>query len=100
MLLAGALERVLERRSYRAASVAVVLSLAALTRLQLPTWSGDEALWLKAVEASPLSSFALERLADAEAAAGKPGQADGRRAHAQAMRRFVAGLGAQLRSAP
>ncbi len=97
LFLAGALERLLPVRAYRAAAAVLLLALAVATRFQLPVWSSDEALWERAVDASPMSYFALERLADAEAAAGKPGQADGRRAHAQTMRRFTAALADQVK---
>jgi hypothetical protein len=87
LLAAAALSRVLDARALRAAAAVLVLMLAVLTRLQLPVWSSDTALWSRAVAASPLSSFALERLAAAAAAAGRPGDADGRRAHARTVRR-------------
>ncbi|MBI5246161.1 MAG: hypothetical protein HY923_03195 [Elusimicrobia bacterium] len=97
LLAAGMLGRGLDRNIFRPVAGAVIIALAVLTRLQLPVWSSDVALWTKAVEASPLSSFALERLADAEQAAGRPGEADGRRAHAKTMREFVLGLSSQIR---
>jgi hypothetical protein len=97
LLLSGALAQILVRRAFLAAAVAFILALAVLTRLQLPVWSSDVSLWTKAIEASPMSSFALERLADAEQAAGRPGEADGRRAHAKTMREFVLGLSARIR---
>lgn len=98
LLASAALARVLDARAFRAAAAAVLLALAVLTRLQLPAWSSDVALWTRAVAASPLSSFALERLADAEAAAGNPGAADARRAHAASLRRFTADLSARVRA--
>ncbi|MBI2387539.1 MAG: hypothetical protein HYV14_16235 [Elusimicrobia bacterium] len=98
LLAAAALSRALDARAFRAAAGAVVLAVAAATRLQLPVWSSDEALWTRAVAASPMSAFALERLADAEAAGGNPGGADGRRAHAASLRRFVADLSARVRA--
>src|SRR5207344_2434252 len=64
LLAAGALERAVGARALRPAAAALVAILALLTRLQLPVWSSDTALWARGVAASPLSSFALERLAD------------------------------------
>ncbi len=97
LLAAAALARALKGRAFVAATATVAVALAVLTRAQLPVWSSDIALWTRACAASPLSWFALERLADAEEAAGLSGQADGRRAHAAAMRRFVADLAARVR---
>ncbi len=98
LLAAAALSRALDERAFRAAAGAVLLALAAATRLQLPVWSSDIALWTRAVSASPMSAFALERLADAEEAAGNPGAADGRRAHAASLRRFVTDLSVRVRA--
>ena len=97
LLAAAALSPLLGRRALRVAAAVALLALAALTRRQLPVWSSDTALWTRAVEASPLSYFALERLADAEAEAGDPGAADGRRAHARSLRLFVTDLSARVR---
>lgn len=98
LLAAAALSRALDARAFRVAAGAVLLALAAATRRQLPVWSSDAALWSRAVAASPMSAFALERLADAEDAAGRPAAADGRRAHARTMRRFVSELSVRVRA--
>lgn len=98
-LLAGAaLGKIPDVRAARAAAACVLLALALASRRQLPVWASDKALWTRAAEASPMSSFALERLAEAEDAAGRPGEAAGRRAHAAALRRFVADLSARVRA--
>ncbi|MDP3542388.1 MAG: hypothetical protein Q8T11_07980 [Elusimicrobiota bacterium] len=98
-LLAGAaLGRIRDARAARAVAAFVLLALALASRRQLPVWSSDTALWTRAVEASPMSYFALERLAEAEDAAGRPGEAAGRRAHAAALRRFVADLSVRVRA--
>jgi len=98
LLAAAVLARLLKGRAFIAAAATFAVALAVLTRAQLPVWSSDIALWTRACAASPLSAFALERLADAEQAAGLSGQADGRRAHAAALRRFVADLAARVRA--
>lgn len=98
LLAAAALARALDARPFRAAAAGLLAVLVLLTRAQLPVWSSDEALWTRALSASPLSWFAIERLADAEQAAGRPGQADGRRAHAAAVKRFVGDLAARVRA--
>lgn len=98
-LLAGAaLGKIRDVRVARAAGAGILLALALSSRRQLPVWSSDTALWTRAVQASPMSSFALERLAEAEDAAGRPGEAAGRRAHAAALRRFVADLSVRVRA--
>lgn len=98
-LLAGAaLAKIRDVLVARAACAVVLLALALASRRQLPVWSSDSALWTRAAEASPMSYFALERLAEAEDAAGRPGEASGRRAHAAALRRFVADLSIRVRA--
>jgi hypothetical protein len=98
LLAAAVLDRALDARAFRPAAAGVLLALALLTRRQLPVWSSDAALWTRAVGASPMSSFALERLAEAEAAAGHTSSADGRRAHARTLRRFVSDLSVRVRA--
>lgn len=98
LLAAAALARIRDVRAARAVFAAALVALVFATRRQLPVWSSDVALWTRAAEASPMSSFALERLAEAEDAAGRPGEAAGRRAHAAALRRFVADLSARVRA--
>ncbi len=99
LLVAAALGRALDAPAFRAASGCVALALVLLTRRQLPVWSSDEALWRRAVTASPLSAFALERLADAEAAAGKTADAASRLEKARALKRFIADAAARVRPA-
>lgn len=98
LLAAAALGRALEGRALRAAAGAVALALVLATRAQLPIWSSDEALWSRAVAASPLSSFALERLAEAEAAAGKTASSSARLESAKKLKLFVAALAARVRA--
>lgn len=98
LLAAAAVSRALEGRARLAAGAAITLALAAATWRQLPVWSSDEAVWTRAVAASPLSSFALERLADAEARAGKAAQAAARYERAKALKRFVSELAGQVRA--
>ncbi|MDD5303183.1 MAG: hypothetical protein PHS14_08740 [Elusimicrobia bacterium] len=98
LLAAAALARALDARAFRAAAAAVVLALMYSTRAQLPVWSSDEALWSRAVSASPLSSFALERLAEAEAGAGKTAEAGARLESAKALKGFVAAMAERARA--
>ncbi len=89
-LLAGAaLARALEAVPARAATAALALILAVLTRAQLPVWSSDLALWKRGTEASPFSWFAVERRAEAEEAAGDAAAAATSRSYARALRRAV-----------
>lgn len=50
------------------------------------------------MSASPLSAFALERLAEAEAGAGKTAEAAARLEEAERLKRFVAALAEQARA--
>lgn len=97
LLATAALNCAFDARAFRVAAAAVVLALIFLTRAQLPVWSSDEALWSRAVPASPLSSFALERLAEAEAGAGKTSAA-ARRESAKALKLFVAAMVERVRA--
>lgn len=100
-LLAGAaFARFADRRWARASAAALVLALSAATVRQTAVWSSDEVLWSRAVEASPLSSFALERLGDAQSASGKAAAASVSYARARRLKAFVAGLAAQVRAEP
>ncbi len=98
LLAAATLARVFDERAFRAAAACIVLALIAATRAQLPVWSSDEALWTRAVAASPMSSFALERLSEAEAAAGKTAEAAERLKNAQSLKHFVADLSERVRA--
>lgn len=89
LLLAGLAAPVLDRRPARAAALAALLVSAGLTRLQLPVWSSDEALWRRACAASPLSYYARLKLAAALDAAGRAAQADAARRDARAVHRMV-----------
>ncbi len=100
LLAAAALDRVLQGVSFHAAAAAVLLTLAVLTRVQLPVWSSDEALWTRAAAASPMSFFALERLAEAEAAAGKTASAVARLKSANRLKLFVGAMATQVRARP
>lgn len=97
LLAAAALSRALQPRAFRAAATGVVLVLVATTLAQLPVWASDEALWTRAAEASPLSWFALERLAEAEANAGKTNQALSRLHESKTLHAFVNDLSARVR---
>ena len=99
LLAAGALARALDGRALRAAAAILVAALILATRAQLPVWSSDEAVWNRAAAASPLSSFALERLAEAEADAGKTAQAAVRLERAWELKLFVASLSERVRAA-
>jgi len=99
LLGAAALARAFEERALRTVGAGLALALAVATRLQLPVWSSDETVWTRAVAASPLSSFAFERLADAQAASGKAAASTASRARAVALKRFVADLAQQVRAA-
>jgi hypothetical protein len=92
LLAAAALAHALDGRTFRAAAAVLVAALILATRAQLPVWSSDESVWTRAVAASPMSFFALERLSEAEAGAGKTAQAAARLRNAQGLKRFVQDL--------
>jgi hypothetical protein len=98
ILAAAALSRAFDARAFRAAAAAVVLVLILLTRTQLPVWSSDEALWSRAVSASPLSVFALERLAESESQAGKLADAAARLESAKRLKLFIAAMAERVRA--
>lgn len=98
LLLAAAFGRAVSGAPARAAAVALGAGLFVLTRLQLPVYSSDRALWESGSDASPLSSFALERLAEAQDREGLPDAAV-TRARAAALKRFVLGSAADAADA-
>lgn len=98
MLLAAGLARALTGLPLRAASAAVLLFLAGLTYRHLPVYSSDLSLWEKGVEGSPLSWFALDRLADAQEKAGDA-NAESTRRRSASLRRFVLGQAADAAEA-
>ena len=94
-LLAGALCARLRLKTARTTAFLVVLSLAALSRVQLQVWSSDGALWTRACAVSPLSYFARLKLAEADEASGRIGAAaadrtDAERLHAEVFARAAA----------
>ena len=97
LLAAAALSSAFDARAFRAAAAAVVLALIYTTRAQLPVWSSDEALWSRAAAASPLSAFALERLAEAESKAGKLADAAFRLESAKRLKLYVAAMAERVR---
>ena len=98
LLAASAVARALKTRAFRAASAAALFALAFATRAQLPVWSSDTALWTRAVSASPLSWFALERLSEAEAAAGRPAAAQAILEQSKTLHAFVNNLAERVRA--
>ena len=99
-LLAGAaVARSARRRGPALAAFGLVLALCVLTLAQLPVWSSDAALWTRACEVSPLSYFARLKLAEADAAAGRPDAAAADRGEAERIHAEVFTRAAEIYSA-